>query len=193
MLWLVRICRPGLGATTTISDFRPPTTKARLRAMPLAAFLEQNPVASNPHLKPFIAMVLRMHSVWCDSTLLKSHCFVRDNLPQSPHEEKILLILLALVCLEKLQLAACGLSTNNSGPRKLFACKRHLPPDAPHLASVQAVLAIFEVPLEEYRAPPPGELQHNVPTAAPRLEFAAFDEALAAAAAQQLHHWSEAA
>ena len=28
MLWLVRICRPGLGATTTISDFRPPTTKA---------------------------------------------------------------------------------------------------------------------------------------------------------------------
>ena len=166
---------------------------ARLRAMPLAAFLEQHPVASNPHLKPFIAMVLRMHSVWCDSTLLKSHCFVRDNLPQSPHEEKILLILLALVCLEKLQLAACGLSTNSSGPRKLFACKRHLPPDAPHLASVQDVLAIFEVPLEEYRAPPPGELQHNVPTAAPRLEFAAFDEALAAAATQQLHHWSEAA
>ena len=28
MLWSVRICRPGLGATTTISDFRPPTTKA---------------------------------------------------------------------------------------------------------------------------------------------------------------------
>ena len=99
----------------------------------------------------------------------------------------MLLILLGLVCLEKLQLAACGISTNNSGPRKLFACKRHLPSDAPELAPVQSLLAIFEVPLEEYRAPTPGDVQHTAPNAAPRLEFPPFNPAVAAAAAEQLH------
>jgi hypothetical protein len=162
---------------------------ARLRDLPLAAFLEQHPVASHPHLHPFTALLLRMHSIWLDSTLLKSHCFIRDHLPQASHEEKMQLILLAFFCLEKLQLAACGLSTNNSGPRKLFACKRHLPPGAPHLAAVQAVLSIFEVPLEEYRAPSPGELQRDVPNAAPRLDFPPFDGAVAAAAPALLNPW----
>ena len=162
---------------------------ARLRDLSLAAFLEQHPVASHPHLHPFTALLLRMHSIWLDSTLLKSHCFIRDHLPQASHEEKMQLILLAFFCLEKLQLAACGLSTNNSGPRKLFACKRHLPPGAPHLAAVQAVLSIFEVPLEEYRAPSPGELQRDVPNAAPRLDFPPFDGAVAAAAPALLNPW----
>lgn len=161
-----------------------------LLQMSLEQFLQQHPATTYPQLVPFVALLLKMHTVWLDSTLLKAHYFIRDNLPQATAEVKWQLVLAGLTLLDKLQLATSVVSTNSSGPRKMFAVKRHAPRDHPNYASFQAFLAFFGVADGEFTTPAPGEVTASPPNAAPVVDFPAFDAEAAAQALVALQAWS---
>lgn len=165
----------------------------RLLHMTLEQLLQQYPAAANPHLQGFLCLLLKMQTVWLDSTLLRSHCFVRDSLPQGSAEAKAQLVMVGLAMLAKLQLATAALSTNINGPRKLLAVKRSVPRDHPHYPSLRAFLAFFDVPEQEYRAPEAEEITVSPPNAAPIIAFPDFEPAAAATALAALRTWAAAA
>lgn len=164
----------------------------RLLQMSLDHLLQQHPMASYPHLQGFVSLLLKMHTVWLESTLLRSHCFIRDNFPQSNSETKTHFVLVGMVLLQKLQLGTCGISTNPNGPRKLFAVKRCVLPDSPHYEAIRAFLTFFQVAEVDYRAPDEPEVARSPPAASPPMAFPDFDRAAAHAALALLNAWRDA-
>eukprot|EP00913_Durusdinium_trenchii_P014787 g13869.t1 len=98
-----------------------------LRRMSCEDFLGAVPPGHRLHLVAFGAVLLKMHTVWLDSTALRSHCFVRDTFPGLAAEAKLLFVWRTVSLLERLSVCICGLTTNAYGPKRLLAVKRPLP------------------------------------------------------------------
>lgn len=105
----------------------------KLLQMSLENLLEQNPVASYPHLQKFLSLIRKMHTVWLDLTLLRARCFIRDNLPQASLDVRTYFVLLAWFLFQKLQMATCSISTNTNWPTEALRSEAFRHPREPTL------------------------------------------------------------
>ena len=162
---------------------------AHLRNLDLDAFLVAVPAALKPHVVPFARALLLMATPWLESTFLKSHAYIRDNLVEAA-EEKLVLIWTSLILLEKLQLAYCAVSSNTSGVKKLFAVKRLHDPDAPWSDVFEHVLQCFGVDLAAYQAQSLDAVLLERPATAPRSLPSGTHEALFKPPVPGIRFWS---
>ena len=98
-----------------------------MRRMDSEDFINAVPPAHRSKLLPFAAILLQMHTVWLDSTALRSHYFVRDSFPDASAESKLQFVWRAVMLLERLSVGLCGITTNPYGPKPLLAVKRPVP------------------------------------------------------------------
>ena len=160
---------------------------SELRTLPVGQLLDVRPAALQGHILPFLRMLLTMHTLWLDSTLLRSHSYVRDNLGEESSDATLSFIWRCLVRLESTGVGAAGVSTNVCGPKRLFAIKRPIPTeDCPLRAHLHQLLHVCGVETGDFSAHCHADLDAAKPASAPRLTFPAFDPVAAAAAVDAL-------
>ena len=136
----------------------------------------------------FAAALLQMMTVWFDSTCLRSHSVLRDEIPDDA-EERLSLVWRTLTLLEKLQLVACGLSTNPNGAKKLFAITGPLQADTNWHQPMLSLLGTLQVPEAKYKAPSQQEVDAERPPSAPTLVFQPLDVKAASTHLELLKQW----
>ena len=159
-----------------------------LRGLPLPAFLEHVKPERKQIILQFAAALLQMMTVWFDSTCLRSHSVLRDEIPDDA-EERLSLVWHTLALLEKLQLVACRLSTNPNGAKKLFAITRPLQADTDWKQPMLSLLGAMQVPEAKYKAPSQREVEAERPPSAPTLVFQPMDVEAASTHLELLNQW----
>ena len=100
-------------------------------------------------------------------------------------DEIILVVWHAMLIVSHLGLGACALSTNTTGPKKLFLLKKPLPQDG----WAADVLAFFDVAPENYHAPSEADARAKRPNNAPPVAFPEVAEATVRACLATLDAW----
>ena len=156
---------------------------SELRTLPVGQLLDIRPAALQGHILPFLRILLTMHTLWLDSTLLRSHSYIRDNLGDQTSDTTLSFIWRCLFLLESTGVGAAGISANVCGPKRLFAIKQPLPTeDCPLRAHLHRLLLLCGVETRDFSAHCQADLDAAKPASAPRLTFPAFDPVAAAAA-----------
>ncbi|CAK8999582.1 Uncharacterized protein (Fragment) [Durusdinium trenchii] len=165
-----------------------------LRRMSCEDFLGAVPPGHRLHLVAFGAVLLKMHTVWLDSTALRSHCFVRDTFPGLAAEAKLLFVWRTVSLLERLSVCICGLTTNAYGPKRLLAVKRPLPTEDGDTRRVFLdVLHLLGVEPGTHHGLSMAETLAKSPPNAPTLAAGAVDVAAVAPMLEVLADWKRAA
>lgn len=97
---------------------------------PAQAMVADMPEQHRPLLVQFAGKLLQMHSKWLDSTLLRSHSFVRGSFPGASSDDRTAFAWKAMILLQKAQLAFTAVSTNPTGPKRVFSVRRMRAPAA---------------------------------------------------------------
>ena len=157
---------------------------ASLVAAPAATLLA-GITAHRAFVLKFAATVLTMHTAWLESTRLRSHSRIRDDLADTPQDEILLVVWHTMLLISHLGLGVCALSTNTTGPKKLFLLKRGLPQD-PWAADV---LGFLGVAVDAYRAPTAAEIRAKRPSNAPTVAFPDVTDEAVRASLATLEGW----
>ena len=162
-----------------------------MRRMDAEDFINAVPPAHRSKLLPFAAILLQMHTVWLDSTALRSHYFVRDSFPGASAESKLQFVWRAVMLLERLSVGLCGLTTNPYGPKRLLAVKRPVPTeDGLARRTFLDVLRVLGVDLAAHHGLGLAETLAQRPANAPLLEDTAPDLAAASSLLSSVAAWA---
>eukprot|EP00438_Fugacium_kawagutii_P019338 Skav202389 [mRNA] locus=scaffold1406:409279:411123:- [translate_table: standard] len=165
----------------------PRTQTSRLTALvaaPAATFLA-GIVSHRAFILQFAAAILTMHTEWLESTRLRSHSQIRDALPAASQEEILVVVWNTMILISHLGLGMCGLSTNTTGPKKLFLVKRPLREEV----WAHDVLTFFTVEPADYHAPSEVDMREKRPKQAPLLPFPEVQEDAVRACLETLGAW----
>lgn len=135
----------------------------------------------------FAGVLLSMHTVWLESTRLRNHSHIRDAMGDVPQEEVLVAVWNSMLLVPLLGFGSCVVSTNTTGPKKLFLVKRPFP--EPAAAWATAGLQFLNVEPATYHASTLPDIRTKRPPNAPAVTFPVPDPVRIEACLATLRGW----
>ncbi|CAK0821270.1 unnamed protein product [Prorocentrum cordatum] len=147
------------------------------------------PMDQRAFTKAFVIAMLKMQTIWLESTNLKAHSEIRDNLPAASNDEKLTAAWRCMALVKALQLGRAATSTNPHGAKKMHVVKRSALASDAHRQEFEAALNALGMEPGQHAAPTAEVADASRPQTAPALARSAWTSEAAQEAVTTLQQW----
>ncbi|CAK0841229.1 unnamed protein product [Prorocentrum cordatum] len=158
-------------------------------SLSLSALRREIPVGQRAFTKALVIAMLKMQTIWLESTNLKAHSEIRDNLPAASNDEKLTAVWRCMALVKALQLGRAAMSTNPHGAKKMHLVKRSVIASDAHRQEFEAALNALGMEPGQYAAPTAEVADASRPQTAPALVRSAWASEAAQEAVTTLQQW----
>ncbi|CAK0815242.1 unnamed protein product [Prorocentrum cordatum] len=157
-------------------------------SLSLSALRREIPVDQRAFTKAFVIAMPRMQTIWLESTSLKAHGEIRDNLPAASTGEKLTAVW-RMALAKALQLGRAVMSTNPRGAKKMHFVKRSALASDARRQEFEAVLSALGMGPGQCAAPTAEVADASRPQTVPALVRSAWTSEAAQEAVTTLQQW----